>query len=147
MPDYKKAQGDIETFAAGLEKESGSLVEEYNRKMKEFDDASQKTPAMSETMKAVKVKEIQDAQKRIQDYENIAREKIGQKQSELLKPIYDKARKAIEDVAKEKGYGYVIDSSNGLLLVSPTGDDILPAVKTKLGISATAAPAPTKPTK
>ncbi|QEH39791.1 OmpH family outer membrane protein [Chitinophaga sp. XS-30] len=134
MPETKKAQTDIETFAQGLERESKTLIDEYNKKMQEFDKASQATPPMSETMKEVKVKEIQEAQKRIQDYETIAREKIGTKQNELLKPVYDKARKAIEDVAKEKGYAYVIDSSEGMLLVSPAGDDILAAVKTKLGV-------------
>ena len=141
MPETKKAQTDIETFAASLEKESSNLVAEYNKKMQDFEKSS---ATDSETMKQVKVKEIQEAQKRIQDYESIAREKIGQKQNELLKPVYDKARKAIEDVAKEKGYAYVIDSSSGSLLVSPAGDDILAAVKTKLGVPATAAPAAAK---
>lgn len=138
MPETKKAQTDIETFAAGLEKESGNLVAEYNKKMADFDKSA---ATDSETLKQVKIREIQEAQKRIQDYETLAREKIGQKQNELLKPVYDKARKAIEDVAKEKGYAYVIDSSSGSLLVSPAGDDILSAVKTKLGVPATAAPA------
>ncbi len=141
MPETKKAQTDIEAFAATLEKESSNLVAEYNKKMQDFEKSS---ATDSETMKQVKVKEIQEAQKRIQDYESIAREKIGQKQNELLKPVYDKARKAIEDVAKEKGYAYVIDSSSGSLLVSPAGDDILAAVKTKLGVPATAAPAAAK---
>ena len=85
-------------------------------------------------MKEIKGREIQDAQKRIQDYRESAEQKVQAKQQELLKPIYDKARKAIEDVAKEKGYGYVIDSSGGILLVSPASDDILAAVKAKLGI-------------
>lgn len=138
MPEYKKALTDIEAFAAGLEKESKTLIDEYTKKMQDFDKTA---ASMSETMKEVKAKEIQEAQKRIQDYETIAREKINAKQGEYLKPIYDKARKGIEDVAKEKGYGYVIDNSQGILLVSPAGDDILSAVKTKMGIPATAAPA------
>ncbi|WP_109695080.1 OmpH family outer membrane protein [Chitinophaga deserti] len=141
MPEYKKAQTDIEAYAATLEKESGALVAEYNKKMKDFENAPKDE---SDAMKAVKVKEIQDIQKRLQDYEQVAREKIGQKQGDLLKPVYDKARKAIEDVAKEKGYGYVIDNSGGTLLVSPAGDDILNTVKTKLGVSTTAAPAAAK---
>ena len=89
---------------------------------------------MTDNIKEIKGREIQDAQKRIQDYREAAEQKVQAKQSELLKPIYDKARKAIEDVAKEKGYGYVIDSSAGMLLVSPAADDILAPVKAKLGI-------------
>lgn len=144
MPESKKAQTEIETFAGNLEKESKTLIDEYNKKMKAFDDELAKTPTMSETMKEVKAKEIQEAQQRIQQFQQVAQEKIGQKQNELLRPVYDKARKAIEDVAKEKGYNYVLDSSQGGLLVSPAGDDILAPVKTKLGISATAAAPATK---
>jgi len=89
---------------------------------------------MTDNMKDIKAREIQDAQKRIEDYRQAAEQKIDAKRAELLKPIYDKARKAIEDAAKEKGYTYVIDGSSGILLVSPAGDDLMPAVKAKLGI-------------
>ncbi|WP_212000397.1 OmpH family outer membrane protein [Chitinophaga sp. HK235] len=131
MPEAKKAETDLQTFAQGLEAEGKTMVDEYTKKVKEFDE---KAASMTENMKEIKGREIQDTQKRIQDYRDQAEQKVQQKQQELLKPIYDKARKAIEDVAKEKGYGYVIDSSAGLLLVSPTADDLLPAVKAKLGI-------------
>ncbi|CAL1520803.1 OmpH family outer membrane protein [Chitinophaga sp. MM2321] len=131
MPEAKKAETDLQTFAQGLEADGKALVDEYTKKMKEFDE---KAASMTENMKEIKGREIQDSQKRIQDYREQAEQKVQQKQQDLLKPIYDKARKAIEDVAKEKGYGYVIDSSGGLLLVSPSGDDLLPAVKAKLGI-------------
>ncbi|MGN7821908.1 OmpH family outer membrane protein [Chitinophaga varians] len=131
MPEAKKAETDLQTYAQSLEAEGKTMVDEYTKKVKEFDD---KAASMTENMKEIKGREIQDAQKRIQDYRERAEQQVQQKQQELLKPIYDKARKAIEDVAKEKGYGYVIDSSAGLLLVSPSADDLLPAVKTKLGI-------------
>jgi outer membrane protein len=41
---------------------------------------------------------------------------------------------AIKNVAKEKGYSYVLDESTNSLLVAPPGDDLLAAVKAKLGI-------------
>jgi outer membrane protein len=37
-------------------------------------------------------------------------------------------------VAKENGYTYVFNSAEGLILVAPPSDDILPLVKKKLGI-------------
>ncbi|MET6998871.1 OmpH family outer membrane protein [Chitinophaga defluvii] len=131
MPEAKKAETDLQTFAQGLQTDGKALVDEYTKKMKEFDE---KAASMSENMKEIKGREIQEAQKRIQDYNQSAEQKVQAKQQELLKPIYDKARKAIEDVAKEKGYAYVIDSSMGVLLVSPAGDDLLTPVKAKLGI-------------
>lgn len=131
MPEAKSAQTTLDAFAKELEKDGKALVDEYTRKMKEFDE---KAASMTENMKEIKGREIQSAQKNIQDYQANAEQKIDAKRQEVLKPIYDKARKTIEDVAKEKGYGYVIDSSAGILLVSPAGDDLMPAVKTKLGI-------------
>ncbi|KAA2245307.1 OmpH family outer membrane protein [Chitinophaga agrisoli] len=131
MPETKTAQGSLQTYAQSLEADGKGLVDEYTRKMKDFDSLA---ASMTDNMKEIKGKEIQDIQRRIEEYRQSADQKIDAKRQEVLKPIYDKARKAIEDVAKEKGYGYVLDSSVGVLLVSPAGDDLLPAVKTKLAL-------------
>jgi outer membrane protein len=63
----------------------------------------------------------------------------------MLQPLIDKIGKAIEDVAKENGYAYIIDASTGVLLYRG-GDDVTDLIKTKLGIPLTApteAPVPT----
>ena len=57
-----------------------------------------------------------------------------------MKPIIEKAKNAITVVAKENGYGYVFDASQGSpLLVKPEGDNLMSAVKKKLGIVSSAA--------
>jgi outer membrane protein len=131
MPEAQAAQKTLQQYADELDKDGKGLIDEYQRKLREFDSTADK---LSDNMKEIKGKEIQAAQKNIQDYQESAQQKIEAKRQEVLKPIYDKARKAIEDVAKEKGYAYVLDSSGGFLLVSPPSDDLAPAVKTKLGI-------------
>ena len=63
----------------------------------------------------------------------------------MLQPLIDKIGKAIEDVAKENGYAYIIDASTGVLLYRG-GDDVTDLIKTKLGIPltpTTETPAPT----
>ena len=52
----------------------------------------------------------------------------------MLQPIIDKAKTAIDDVAKEEGYTYVLDSSVGVVLDSVDSNNIISKVKTKLGI-------------
>lgn len=131
MPEAKTASTQLEQYGAELDKGQRALVDEYNKQMRTLDSTADK---LTQVVKDQKVKEIQDIQKRIQQYNADAEKKIGEKKQELLKPVLDKAKKAIEDVAKEKGYGYVIDNSDGILLVFPAADDLLPAVKTKLGI-------------
>ena len=51
-----------------------------------------------------------------------------------MQPFIDKAKKAIDDVAKEKGYTYILDTSTGSVLYWEGGDDIMMYVKEKLGI-------------
>ena len=48
--------------------------------------------------------------------------------------MLEKANTAIEAVAKENEYSYILDTSAGVVLYFPETDDILPLVKTKLGI-------------
>jgi outer membrane protein len=55
----------------------------------------------------------------------------------MLKPIFEKAQKAVSDVGKEKGLIFVFDISGELgtvLYHSNESLDILPLVKTKLGL-------------
>jgi len=98
-------------------------------------DYQKNQATMTDAARTAKQAELQDIQKRMQDYQNDAQQKVDAKTNELSKPLIDKARAAISDVAKEKGYTYVFDSSQGSpLIVSPDGDDLLAAVKLKLGL-------------
>ena len=63
-----------------------------------------------------------------------AQESLAKKENEILKPIIDKAKKAINDVAKEKGYDYILDTGLGMVLYASDSEDILPLVKKKLGL-------------
>jgi outer membrane protein len=74
-------------------------------------------------------------QQRIQNYQQTAQQQLQTKQTELLKPVFDKAEKAVADVAKEKGLIYVFDIGTKVVLYKSNDSmDILPFVKTKLGI-------------
>jgi outer membrane protein len=51
-----------------------------------------------------------------------------------LQPIIDKARSAIEKVAKDNGYSLILYSREGILLYATPSEDILPLEKKELGI-------------
>lgn len=68
----------------------------------------------------------------IQNWQSISQQAIQNKQEELLAPIYAKVVAALRQVAKEKGYNYVL--SKDAFLVAPDGDDLLPLVAAKLGV-------------
>jgi outer membrane protein len=90
---------------------------------------------MADAIKDLKQKELRDMQSRIQEFQESAQENVRKKETELLKPIIEKAKTTIAATAKEGGYTYVFDSSPGTpLLYKPEGDNLMGAVKKKLGI-------------
>jgi len=68
----------------------------------------------------------------LQNWQSTAQQMIENKQASLLQPVYAKVMKAIEDVAKEKGYAYVYNRE--ALIVAPPADDLLPLVAAKLNV-------------
>ena len=132
MPEYKKATTDMESFSKTLQDELKKMSDEFETILAAY----QKNQAtMSEVIKETKEGELRDMQTRIQGFQENAQEKAREKEQELLKPIIEKAKATISTVAKEGGYSYVFDSSPGTpLLHKPDGDNIMGAVKKKLGI-------------
>lgn len=131
MPEMTKADGDLKAFAKQYQDQLETMGKEFEKKGTEYQATSK---AMSDAVRTVKEKELQDLETRIREYQTSAQEKIAKKKEDLYKPILEKADKAIKDVAKEKGYSYVFDASGGSLLYANEGDNLLPVVKTKLGI-------------
>ena len=131
MPEVIGANKQIEAYAKTYEDQIKQMTDDYQKKVQYF-QANEKT--MTDAIKEVKVKEIQDLQKRIEDFNQKAQDAVEKKRQDLLKPILEKADKAIKDVATENGYDYVIDASIGTLLHANPAYNILPQVKAKLGI-------------
>jgi outer membrane protein len=50
-----------------------------------------------------------------------------------MRPLIEKARTAIEEIAAEQGFNYVLDSSAGGSVIIAKGTDIMSEVKKKLG--------------
>jgi len=131
MPGVDTAQKAIQDFAKQLEEEQKAMYAEFEKKYADF---QRDQPILPKSTQDVKMKELQDLQDRIKMFEENAQIDLQEKQEDLLKPIIDRAKKAIEEVAKENGYNYVFDSGIGVLLYSDESDDILNLVKKKLGI-------------
>ena len=88
----------------------------------------------TDAVRLTKQTELQDLQKRLQDYNTTAQQKFEEKSNELIKPLSDKEKAAVTAVAKEKGYTYVFDSGQTVFIVAPDADDLTEAVKSKLGL-------------
>jgi outer membrane protein len=130
MPEYKKADTAMNEFQTALNQQYQDLVNEYQQQqtMLTSKDTSKYTAAQLE----IKRKDLGDLLQKLQNFQTTAEQMRNQKNQELLAPITKKAQDAIQAVAKENGYTYII--SKDQLLVSPPADDILPLVKKKLGL-------------
>ncbi len=69
----------------------------------------------------------------IQQYQQTAAQDVQKKQADLLKPLIDKAKEAIQKIAKEQGFDYVIDATQGGSLILANGKDLMEEVKKELG--------------
>jgi outer membrane protein len=141
MPESKKAQQDVQDYAKQLEQQITAMQAELQTKYAEYQEKSKDLP---EIVRASKEKELNELNQRIQDFQQQAQVDYQKKSAELSKPIYDKAKKAINQIAKENNYKYVLDTSSGIVVYSEPSDDIMSIVIKKLGITPTPAlPTPT----
>ncbi|MCB0461490.1 MAG: OmpH family outer membrane protein [Flavobacteriaceae bacterium] len=130
MPKMKAAQAELEKLAKTYEADIQTMVKEYQNKTKQYDaEASTKTDEENQK----RLVEVQGMQQSIGAYQKQAQEDLAKKEAELMKPIYDEARAAIQKVAKAQGFNYVLDSMNGQGVLYADGTDLLPAVKKELG--------------
>lgn len=132
MPESKTAQQAVQDYAKQLEQMVTTMQQELQTKY----DAFQKESAnMAPIVKESKEKELNDLNQRIQDFQQQAQQDYQKKSAEFSKPVYEKAKKAIDAVAKDNGYKYVLDTSTGIVIYNEPADDIIGLVIKKLGIT------------
>lgn len=131
MPEFKTVNTNLQAVQKTYMDQLNSMNTELQTKGKEYEE---KRATMTDAVRIAKEGELNDLQKRMQDYQNNAQQQVQAKSNELLKPVTDKAKTAIQTVAKEKGYTYVMDTSQTEFIVAPPADDMMASVKLKLGL-------------
>jgi outer membrane protein len=132
MPEYDSAQVKVEELRDHYTLEIERIQVEINKKIEDF---TSKETTMSDLIKEAKASEIQELQMRLQNYSQTAQQDLQQQGQMVMGPVMDKARQAIDAVAKEKGLIYVFDLSSGNpIYTSEESLNMLPLVKAKLGL-------------
>ena len=132
MPEYDSAQLELEELRQHYTLELERIQVEINQKIESF---NQGEATMSELIKEAKASEIQELQMRLQNYSQTAQQDLQQQGMIVMQPVMDKARAAIDEVAKENGLIYVFDLSQGNpIYTSEESLDMIPLVKAKLGV-------------
>lgn len=132
LPERKDAEAKMQAFAETLKTRLEAMQTEYQQKVAE---AQEKAAGMTQTEKDMAVREIQELEERIQAAQEKAQEDLAKQEEELLRPMVERTNAAIKEVADANNFTYIFDTSTGFVLYFEKGEDILPLVKTKLGIT------------
>lgn len=137
MPELGRIDTALQRFQVdSLNKEYVSLVQEYQYK----DSILTKTDTTKIPV-AVRRQHRQDLDQiasTVSNWQQISQNVMQNKQQELLGPVYQRVYKAINDVAKERGYAFVYNQE--ALLVAPPADNLLPMVAQRLNVKLPANP-------
>ena len=141
MPETKTMQTNMEAYAKELQDNIETMNVEFNTKLQDF---QKNFNTMNDMAKEMKEKDLNDLQARIREFQERAQQEYQKKQNELLSPIIEKAKNAIDKISAAGGYLVVFDTSTGSLAYFDEAalTDIAPEVKKELGITDTPAATP-----
>ncbi|MDD2277882.1 MAG: OmpH family outer membrane protein [Bacteroidales bacterium] len=132
MPERDSAELKLQAYGKDLSEQIEELHVEYNNKVQTY---MQRRETLTAAIRDAREKELSELQQRIQEFESTAQQDYQRMQGELMRPLMDKADKAIKTVAEREGFVYVFDVSvGGVVYFSKASTDILPLVKKELGI-------------
>ena len=141
MPELKK----IDTLLTSYQNDT--LPRTYNYLLSQYqyyDSIANDSARQTVVVRQQASRQRTDYLGELQNWQASAQQLIEAKQNALLQPVYDKVLKAIDEVAKEKGYNYVFNRES--LLVGPPADNLLPMVAEKLKVKLPPAGTQTQPT-
>lgn len=130
MPEYKTAGEEFEKKVQEIETQRTKMQEEWTVAVKEYEE---KAATYTQIVRQAKEQEIMQMQQRIQSFVELAQQELQTVNEQLMTPIYEKAKKTVDEVAKANGFTYVLDAG-ALIYTAPEAIDLMPMVKSKLGI-------------
>ena len=117
MPDYKTAQQQLDEIAANWQKDIDARQAELDNMYKSY-EAEQ--VMLSDDLKKKREDQLFNKEKDLRD---LQRKRFGfegdlfKKRQELVKPIQDKVYNAVQKMAVQRGYDFVLDKSEGITII------------------------------
>ncbi len=108
MPEFTKAQTDIQALEKQLTDELQRTQEEFNKKYQEFQQAIAKD-SLPPNIAERRQKELQDMAQRQGQSQQEASQQLQKAQADAMGPIYQKLDNAIKAVGAAEGVIYIFD--------------------------------------
>ena len=140
MPEYAKAQTDIQTMQKQYEDEIKRASDEFNKKYAEY---QQEQKTLPQNIQERRQKELQELSEKGMQFQQDAQQQLQKAYADMMEPIYKKLEDAVKAIGAAGGYTYVFDlNRTDIPYINDTmSKDVTNDIKTKLGISLTAVPA------
>jgi outer membrane protein len=117
LPDYRSAQKNLDDIASGWQKEIDKQEADLNKMYVDFESEkvmlSEDLRKKREDQLFVKEKTLRDLQRQRFGFEG----DLFKKRQELIKPIQDKVYNAVQKLAVQRGYDFILDKSEGITVI------------------------------
>ena len=133
MPEYTKAQTDIQTMQKQYEDEMKRVSDEFTKKYTAYQQEQANLP---KNIQERRQNELQELSERGMQMQQDSQQQLQQSWMQMLEPIAKKIDDAIKAVGQEGGYVYIFDlNATQIPFVNESlSTDVTGAVKAKLGI-------------
>ena len=117
MPDYKSAQKQLDQISAQWQKEIDDKQAILDKMYKDFEGEQ---VMLSDELKKKREDELFNHEKEVRD---LQRKRFGfegdlfKKRQELIKPVQDKVYNAIQKIAVNRMYDFILDKSEGITVI------------------------------
>lgn len=131
MPETATANKDLEALGKGFGEELETMEVELRNKLVTYEN---NRATWTEAVSSEKLTEMQALSEKLDVRRAEVEREFQNKQDEMLAPIFEKAKNAIDKVAKENGVTCVYDARMLLFADEAKGLDLFLLVKKELGI-------------
>ncbi len=117
IPDYKEAQKKLDGFSEVWQKDLDQRQTALDKMFKDY-DAEQ--VMLTDVLKKKREDELYNKEKELRD---LQKKRFGfegdlfKKRQELIKPIQDRVYNAVQKLAVEKLYDFILDKSEGITVI------------------------------
>lgn len=133
MPEAKTVQKALDDEQSKMENQIVALQEDFK---KQVTDYQQKAQTMTDAQREAKEQELGELQQRIYAFRTTAMQDLQKKQQELISPLLQKVRDAVQQVGANNGFIYIFERPSGggpVVYAGAKSVDVAPLVRKQLG--------------
>lgn len=135
MPDTKRIETELKSLQTQLKNQIESKSQEFSKKLQDY---NANAGTMIDAVRVNTERELQMLQQNLEKLQQDAQTSLQTKEQQLMTPVYKNIGQAIEDVAKENGFTFILSQEIGGLDVVLYGDekmDVSDLILKKLGVT------------